>query len=910
MAKADGARRFHFLREIASGGFGSVYLAKLMHADGFSRLAAVKLLHRRWSENEEIAQRMRDEARLLGWLRHRNIVDVVDLTSIDGRAAIIMEYLEAVDLKVIVHELTAQGERMPVRVALEVIGFVASALDAAYNRPPVAGEKPLRVIHRDIKPSNIMVDDAGLVKVLDFGVARAEFDARESHTRDLQFGSVDYMPPERLFFEPETPASDVYSLGSTLYELLTLEKLGKARGRPERHAALVADRMSYLRALLALPGPLAKELDDLLSCSLNYEQDARPSSADVTTRARALARGIGGPTLSEWAEIHVPPTLQKVREIPRRPNPMTDTILSEDSLGFSRAEAETLDQEGPDPFVQARPEATLVADDDPRWAALRAAAVAELDTTPAVPSSAELPPDPSLFAPPAEQELEAPAPEPEPKPAKPEPLLIHPDKPPPPRPVLEPLATPQAGALDAISAPFLKKHKSPQGFPGDPRPRVEAPVAADDDWDDLPTRIATREDQQKAIERVRDIESGAHAGPFGEPAATSSPFAAPPELAELPGMDEDDEDEPTQQISSQDLLGGETRILDGSHGAEDDGFVTTDRGQAVSGWPAPAPVPAAPTLFPGDDALDFDEDQPTQMIPEGDATQILSEQPSPDATQILADQDQGLPWDSGSNEVVDDLRPTERGPGPRAGGHTLIPDMFEDPPPPAPAPAPAPAPPAPSVENFFDDPDHTQPPPPRDPFGGAAASPAPPAAYTPDDFAPVDNVVVPKGRSKLFLAVAGLAGMAAAVLIMVVVGGQVSDQLGGGDTPTGTTPAPVEPPPAPDATAADPPPPAPTQEAVPVPPPEPEPEPEPSGPTITFVSQAAETKKVRADCTSDGARVSDRDVQAVLAIAKADKCTVTAYLKKGRRSATVTDVTQGTWVCFSTDDDSCKKSRN
>ena len=161
MSSRESVRRFHFLRELGSGGFGSVFLAKVEHADGFSRLVAVKILKNQWTDSEEIASRMRDEARLLGLLRHRNIVDVLGLTSIDGRVAVIMEYLEGVDLRFVSRRLMAENEKFSVRAVLDIGFSVASALDAAYNRPPFAGEKPLRVIHRDIKPNNIM-----LVKVV------------------------------------------------------------------------------------------------------------------------------------------------------------------------------------------------------------------------------------------------------------------------------------------------------------------------------------------------------------------------------------------------------------------------------------------------------------------------------------------------------------------------------------------------------------------------------------------------------------------------------------------------------------------------------------------------------------------------------------------------------------------------
>ncbi len=439
MASRENARRFHFMREIASGGFGSVYLAKVMHADGFSRLVAIKLLHRRWSDNQEVAQRMRDEARLLGWLRHRNIVDVIDLTSIDGRAAVVMEYLEAVDVKTVIQHLAEKGQKMPPYAALEMTAFVASALEAAYNRPPFEGEKPLRVIHRDIKPSNIMVDESGTVKVLDFGVARGEFANRESHTQDLQFGSVEYMPPERLFFEPETDRADVYSLGASLFECLVGERLGKAKGRAEKHAAFLEDRLSFLAASCPLPNPQGGEVARLVREMCAYNADSRPSSEEIVLRARQLARQMPGPGLGEWSEIVVKPLVLAARLAPREPNPLTDSVMPEDSTIFGPAEVAAMLEASKELPTEESQLPGEIPREDARWDQLRVAAVAEMRTLPDLPSGVEgdfgdeptriglpLPPQPDPQPEPARQ----PDPVPAPLPPTP-PVVAKPPRPPP-----------------------------------------------------------------------------------------------------------------------------------------------------------------------------------------------------------------------------------------------------------------------------------------------------------------------------------------------------------------------------------------------------------------------------------------------------------------------------------------------
>ena len=235
-------------------------------------------------------------------LRHHNIINVFDMTSIHGRTAVVMEYLEAIDLGQIISQMKEMKRRVPLKVCLEMVSCVASALDAAYNQPPFPGEKPLRVIHRDIKPSNIMLDADGVVKVLDFGVAHSNFDGRESETRELQFGSIGYMAPERLFSEPESSASDVYSLGSTLFEAISSIPFGKALATEEKHTAFVNKRIHQLLSVLKLEDKIKTALFDLLSEALAFEAVNRTSANDLAERARRLARTLNGPDLEMWAQ--------------------------------------------------------------------------------------------------------------------------------------------------------------------------------------------------------------------------------------------------------------------------------------------------------------------------------------------------------------------------------------------------------------------------------------------------------------------------------------------------------------------------------------------------------------------------------------------------------------------------------
>lgn len=333
----ESRRRFRFLKELAAGGFGKVYLAEMKTGDNFSSIVAVKVLHGKWVGNDEIVMRSRDEARLLGKLRHRNIVRVEDLTAITGQCAIVMEYLRGVDLKAITLHLKETGAVFPRQAAFEIVGQIATALDAAYNSVPLQGGSPLQVIHRDIKPSNAMVTIEGDVKVLDFGTARASFEEREAKTQALAFGSAAYMSPERLMGEDDTPSADIFSLGVTLYELLTLESFGKIQIRPEKFEASLQERIDGID-LSQMSDEQAQRVRDALALMLAYEQTQRPTAAEITEIMEDLAEHTRDCGLKRFARDVVKVVLE-ANQPPQDPDdPLVGATIVEERSGFTGTE--------------------------------------------------------------------------------------------------------------------------------------------------------------------------------------------------------------------------------------------------------------------------------------------------------------------------------------------------------------------------------------------------------------------------------------------------------------------------------------------------------------------------------------------------------------------------------------------
>src|SRR4051812_14489364 len=202
--------RYRVLRKIGEGGMGTVYAAE--HVE-IGKIVAIKILHPRYSTEQELVERFRREARAASRIGHPNIIDVMDFgTTDDGCAYFIMEHLDGIDLA----DVLSHERRLDANRACQITIQICRALAAAHT----AG-----VIHRDLKPENIFLvardGEADFVKVLDFGVARSAGRSQRLTNPGIAMGTPEYMAPEQAAGGVVDHRGDIYSVGALLYEMIT-----------------------------------------------------------------------------------------------------------------------------------------------------------------------------------------------------------------------------------------------------------------------------------------------------------------------------------------------------------------------------------------------------------------------------------------------------------------------------------------------------------------------------------------------------------------------------------------------------------------------------------------------------------------------------------------------------------------
>jgi eukaryotic-like serine/threonine-protein kinase len=258
--------RYELGSVVGRGGMALVYRARDLER---GEVVAVKVLADNLAADPELRRRFAREALLAERLSHPNVVSVLAHGETDGRAYIVLEY---VDGRSLADELKSAG-RLPAERVIELGAQAAAGLAHAHEQG---------LVHRDVKPHNLLLAKDGTLKVSDFGIARL-VDGTQLTQIGTVLGTAEYLAPEQAAGEETTGAADVYALGAVMYELLT----GEPPYRASTLAGLLASRRDSDPAPPSALAPnVSVELDSLVLCCLQADPARRPSAQNVELTLR------------------------------------------------------------------------------------------------------------------------------------------------------------------------------------------------------------------------------------------------------------------------------------------------------------------------------------------------------------------------------------------------------------------------------------------------------------------------------------------------------------------------------------------------------------------------------------------------------------------------------------------------
>ena len=218
---------YEVYERLGLGGMATVHRAKKRGPAGFERSVALKRMLSHLSEDQAFVDSFIREAKVSSLLQHPNIAQVYDFGRISGTYYIAMELVSGFDVRKLLRYANRANEAIPMPVLLSVLGELCDALDYAHTFVDEAGQ-PLHIVHRDVSPSNLIVAHTGHLKVIDFGIAKAN--SRQLHTESGQVkGKLGYMSPEVALGLPVGSVSDLFSVGVVAWELATASPLFSAR---------------------------------------------------------------------------------------------------------------------------------------------------------------------------------------------------------------------------------------------------------------------------------------------------------------------------------------------------------------------------------------------------------------------------------------------------------------------------------------------------------------------------------------------------------------------------------------------------------------------------------------------------------------------------------------------------------
>ncbi len=289
---------YQLLSLLGVGGMAKVYRGVRSGPMGFAKPVAVKLLDRHITADHKSLKALINEARLGGQIQHPNVVEIYEFGELAGTWFMAMELVDGWPLSTVLRRCKLLHRAVPKRAVVDLLIGICEALDHAHRlRDP--DDAPLRLVHRDLKPANVGLTRRGEVKVLDFGVARAESNLFKTTLAGTAKGTPSYMSPEQLAGQPVNFKSDLFSLGAVLHEIVTLERPFPGSGLAGVALAMMEGRAAEVAARV---GEAFPELGKL-SRRLMEQDPARrpPSSGHIRTMLVELRPTLPeGPGLKEW----------------------------------------------------------------------------------------------------------------------------------------------------------------------------------------------------------------------------------------------------------------------------------------------------------------------------------------------------------------------------------------------------------------------------------------------------------------------------------------------------------------------------------------------------------------------------------------------------------------------------------
>jgi len=214
--------RYRLVSLLGQGGMATVYKAVLAGPMGFEKRVALKRIPRALTSDDKVVKALINEARLGGRLEHKNVVETYEFNHVDGHYYLAMELVDGWTLGGLLQACRSNGHWLPTSVAVEIFESVLRGLGYAHDLIDGDGN-PISLVHRDLKPGNIMISRDGDVKVMDFGIAKADSNLYHTTQDGSTKGTPAYMSPEQVNAENLDKRSDIFSLGAVLHELVTLQ---------------------------------------------------------------------------------------------------------------------------------------------------------------------------------------------------------------------------------------------------------------------------------------------------------------------------------------------------------------------------------------------------------------------------------------------------------------------------------------------------------------------------------------------------------------------------------------------------------------------------------------------------------------------------------------------------------------